>query len=336
MIKMPIEEIIGKIKEKTNMSDEEIKDRIKKKMDHLAGLISEEGAAHIIANEEGIKLFEEASGRLQISNLLAGMKNVEVVGRIQDVYEVREFQKDDRTGKVGSFLIGDETGMIRIVLWGDQTDKLKELEKEMVVKIQFAYVKDNQGRKEIHLRDNSNIMLNPPDEVVGEVKKRTYTRKYIHELQEGPDIELLANIIQIFDLKFFEVCPHCNKRTKLAEQGFNCGTHGVIEPAFSYVSNAVLDDGTGNIRSVFFSNQLQQLLEKKHEEILEMKDALQEFEGLKRKLLGKMVKVSGRVVKNNMFDRIEFISQRVEANPDPVEELQRTTDKPQEVSVENS
>jgi len=324
MIKLPLETIIQKIREKTGMTQEEVRDKIKQKMEQLAGLISEEGAAHILANEKGIKLFEEESGRLKIAHLLPGMRNVEIAGRIQDIFEVRTFQKEERTGKVGSFMIGDETGLIRVVLWGDQTEKLQGLEKEAVVKIQFAYIKDNQGRKEVHLRDNSNLVVNPPDEVVGEVKKRVFTRKGIYELSEEKDVELLGNIMQIFDLKFFEVCPHCNKRARPEQQGFICQVHGIVEPLFSYVTNLVLDDGTGTIRTVFFANQLQQLLQKKHQEIIGLKDNITPFEELKKTLLGRIIKIDGNATKNKMFDRLEFLVQRVDVHPNAAEELNRT------------
>ena len=87
MIKLPLSDIISKIKQKSQLSEQEINAKIDKKLDQLSGLISKEGAAHIIANELGIKLFEETSGRLQIKNILAGMRNVETLGKIQRLFD---------------------------------------------------------------------------------------------------------------------------------------------------------------------------------------------------------------------------------------------------------
>ena len=58
MIKLPYDEIVAKLNEKSNLTSEEIASKIKLKMEQLSGLISKEGAAHIIANELGINLFE--------------------------------------------------------------------------------------------------------------------------------------------------------------------------------------------------------------------------------------------------------------------------------------
>ena len=50
MIKVPLSTIIEKIKENSNLTIDDINSKIKEKMDQLSGLISDEGAAHIIAN----------------------------------------------------------------------------------------------------------------------------------------------------------------------------------------------------------------------------------------------------------------------------------------------
>ena len=151
MIKIPYEQIIERIKNEAKVSESEINEKINDKMKQLSGLISKEGAAHIVANEFGIKLFDSFSGKLQIKNILAGLRSVETVGKVIQTYELREFTTTDRQGKVASLVIGDETGTIRVVMWGDQADNIKNIEKDMIIKIVGGYVKDNNGRIELHL-----------------------------------------------------------------------------------------------------------------------------------------------------------------------------------------
>ena len=57
--------------------------------------------------------------------------------------------------------------------------------------------------------------------------------------------------------------------------------------------------------------------------MLAYKDNAAEFESLKQEMLGKIVKMTGRVKKNLMFDRIEFTAQQIDANPNPQDELKR-------------
>src|SRR3990167_4252091 len=126
MIKIPYEQIISKIKDEANISETEIEEKIKDKMKQLSGLISKEGAAHIVANELGIKLFDAFTGKLQIKNIIAGLRNVETVGKVVQTYELREFTTNERQGKVASMVIGDETGTVRAVMWGNQADRSEE------------------------------------------------------------------------------------------------------------------------------------------------------------------------------------------------------------------
>jgi len=327
MIKLPLNDIIFKIKEKTNLSEEDINKKIDEKLAQLSGLISRQGAAHIVANECGVKLFEATTGKLQIKNILSGMRNVETVGKIQKIFEVREFNTGARSGKVGSIIIGDETGTIRIVLWNDQADKLKEFKENDILKIVGGYVRENQARKEIHVNDRSKLILNPEGEKIDKVKEFSTERKQITNLAENDqNIEILGTIVQAFEPRFFEVCPECGKRAMQHHDGFICDQHNNVTPVYSYVMNAVIDDGSlpdGTIRSVFFKSQADRLLNKTPEQMLKYRDSPGDFEQAKQELLGKIVKLVGRVSKNAMFDRLEFTAQLVFPDPNPEEEIKR-------------
>ncbi len=315
MIKMPINEIIDKIKGKTNLSIEEINKMIDEKMQALAGYISKEGAAHIIANKLGVKLFEEISGKLQIKNILAGMRNVETVGKVQRVFNINEFDTGDHKGKVGSFIIADETGSVRVTAWHAMTEHLKKFKEGDVVKIKSGYAKENNNRVEIHLNDNSQVIVNPEGESVGEVKTFTSNKKKIVDLQDGDqNIELLGTIVQVYDPRFYEICPQCSKRSKFTEGNYMCPTHGSVQPNYGYLVNLHLDDGSETIRVTCFRNQALKLLEIDENKMLMYKDDPNAFIDEKNKLLGTISKFIGRAKKNDMFDRLEFNASLVFTN----------------------
>ena len=193
-----------------------------------------------------------------------------------------------------------------------------------VLLIKNGYVKDNQGRKEVHLNDSSELIVNPLGESVDAVMERQdATRKKIKDINGDEfNIELLGTIVQLFEPRFFEVCPQCGKRTRPQDgDRYVCEEHGEIQPAYSYVLNAVLDDGTENMRIVCFREQAAHLLSKTNEEILMIKDDPSSFESIKSDFLGTIVKVIGRAKKNLMFDRMEFTVQKVDVNPDPKAEM---------------
>ncbi|MBN2459668.1 hypothetical protein JXB28_05260 [Candidatus Woesearchaeota archaeon] len=329
MMSIPLPQIKERIQQKTGMSEDEINQKIKAKLKQLPGLISEEGAAHIVANELGVKLFEMAAGeKLQIKNILTGMRNVDVVGKVVQKYELREFKTEKSSGKVANMLIGDETGVVRVVLWHKQTDLFSQLNEGDVVKIRGAYVRDNNNRKELHLSEASKLIINPPGVEVA-VKERAApsqgVRKSIADIREDDsNVEILATVVQVFDLNFFEVCPQCGKRARLREEeGFVCQTHGRVTPDYNYVLNLYLDDGSDNMRVVFWRQQVEQLLDMDKPRILAFKEDPSKFEPIKTDLLGSIIKISGRANKNQNFDRIELVASNVERNPDPDDEIKK-------------
>ncbi|MEK6962972.1 MAG: OB-fold nucleic acid binding domain-containing protein [Nanoarchaeota archaeon] len=327
LLQIPLPQIKEKILASGLISQADLDKKIQAKLDSLSGLVSEEGAAHIVANELGIKLWD-ASAKLQVKNILAGMRNVEVIGKITAKYEAREFKTDKREGQVASFMLSDETGAIRTVLWNNMVSEYhSKMNQGDVVRLLGAYVKDNQGRLELHMNDRSKVQLNPEGvqvSVVASYAQKSAVRKALKELSaEDQNVEILATIVQVFEPRFFEVCPVCNKRMKLEGDKFTCATHTTSVPDYAYVMNLFLDDGSDNMRCVLWRDQVKELLAIPEEEIQAFRQDPAKFEPWKNELLGNMVKIIGRVNKNQAFDRMEFVASKITKNPNPDEEMTR-------------
>ncbi len=333
MFKMSYEEVVAILEQKAQLSKEDIEQRIKAKLSQLSGLISKEGAAHIVANELGVKLLEQISGKLQVKNIHNGMRDVETVGKVLAVYEARSFNAGGREGKVGSFMMGDESGSIRVVLWGSQADVLTQLKIGDVVSIQSGYVRENQGRIELQINERAKITINP-EGVTANIEvspsssfsqtRPTAIRKSVKEITENDNnVELLGTVVQMFEPRFFEICTMCQKRAKPVDGVATCIEHGNSSIGHSYVLNAIMDDGTESIRAVFFREQAAALLGMNDQGVLTLKDAPMQFEPIKTEVLGTIIKLQGRATKNAMFDRLEIIARSVDRNPDPKAELAR-------------
>lgn len=322
MIKIPLQKIIEQIKKEKTISEQEINAKIDDKLKELSGLVSREGAAHIIANELGVNLYKELTGKIKISSLLAGMREIETLGKVQRIFETRNFDTGQRKGSVANIIIADETGTCRVVLWNDKASMAAQLKENDIVKIKNTYAKDNQGRVELHLNDKSELIINPEGEKIEEVKQYSSQRKEIKDLQDGDqNIELLGTIVQVFEPRYFEICSQCGKRAILkGENEFVCEAHGTITPTYSYVMNFIVDDGTENIRCVAFKRQADRLLNR---DITEIRNNPAEIEKIKIGLMGNIVKLIGKASKNQMFDRLEFTTQLVFTDPDPEDELKR-------------
>ena len=325
MYKVPLAEIKQKILDSGKVKSEELDQKLKAKINELSGLISEEGAAHIIANELSVEIVSTTTQKkLKVKEIYAGMRSVTTVGKVVRKFEVREFSKEDRSGKVCSIILGDETGTIRVVFWNDQADLLKEVAEGDVLLVKEGYVRENNNGREVHLGNQGSIEVNPEGEKVTTVRESaSYERKKIDQLRDGDGgAEIVGTVVQVFDPRFFNVCSECNRKVTESMGTFNCATHGGVKPSLSYVMNLILDDGSGNIRGVLWKNQATQLLEKTEEQMAVYKENMPAFEEIKTDLLGEQLKFLGQVKKNEMFSRLEFNVQIV-SRAKPEEELAR-------------
>ncbi|PIZ50886.1 hypothetical protein COY28_05300, partial [Candidatus Woesearchaeota archaeon CG_4_10_14_0_2_um_filter_57_5] len=298
------DELVAKVLESGKINQKELDQKVKEKIEKLSGLISKEGAVHIVANELGIRLAPAAlaSTQLKIANIQQGLRNVETAGRVTRVFEKREFSREGRSGKLASFVIADESGSIRVVMWGDLAETIANIKEGDIVKVSGAYTKTNNlGAKELHCNERSKIDINPEGIDIAVTGPQ---RKWVADLAEGDQVELVGSIVQAFDPRFFEICPQCNRRARPGTEGFACDTHGVVSPAYGCVLNAMFDDGTGSIRLVLFRQQAAQLLKKDDAGLEAFREAPEDFIPLKQELIGSIIKARGRVNRNKLYDRL--------------------------------
>jgi len=319
MLKLSYEEIKRRLREEKGVSDAEIEEKVKQKLNKLSGLISKEGAAHIVANELGVKLFPDPQKkRYKIKEILPGLKGVEVTGRIVRKYETRTFNKEGKEGKVASLLLGDDTGVLRVVFWDENHIKqIESLKEHDIIKVVNGYAKENQGFKELHMGNRGEVVINPKGEDIEPIKQvRDFSQKKISELQPGDLVKVMGTVVQVFEPRFYEACPQCSKKLTAEGEKRSCPEHGVVMARNVPILNFIFDDGTGNIRVVCFRDTAAQALNTTEEQMQTYKDNSSGFEIVKNEFTGKHLMITGRVNKNDMFDRLEFVAHNVAAvNP---------------------
>jgi ssDNA-binding replication factor A large subunit len=336
MIDISYDEAIQQISEQTGLSVGDIAQRVQEKLTQLAGLVSRDGAAHILANELGVQLVKReiptAAITIKIADIALNMRNTTVTGRVVKKYEERAFNKNGREGKVASLLMGDETGVTRLVFWNDQVDVWRELKEGDVLIVKNSFIKQSyqQDRLELQLNTQSTLIVNPEGvTVAGREFTRTErppaTQKYIKDLDGNEDnVELIATIVQVYDPRFFDSCTQCNRKLLAQNQ---CPEHGEVTPGINWSMSAFLDDGTGNIRTSFWKQQSLKLTGKTESEYVRYKDDPTAFDEIKNDLLGEFVKVVGKVRKNETFDRMEFTANLVFTDIDPTQEIAKLEQK---------
>jgi replication factor A1 len=83
---------------------------------------------------------------VQINELKAGQKSVNIEVEVSSVGEVREFQKYGRRGRVATAVVKDDSGEINLTLWNEDIDKVKEGSK---IKVENGYVNEFQGEPQL-------------------------------------------------------------------------------------------------------------------------------------------------------------------------------------------
>jgi hypothetical protein len=139
-------------------------------------------------------------------------------------------------------------------------------------------------------------------------------RRPVSGFREGEYSETRACLVQVFRRDpFFEICPECGTRVKQKDGKWSCDDHGQVEPGHAVVLGGVIDDGSGNIRAVFFRELAERVFGKNAEDLRDIAkekgtDAL--FDLIRD--MGKDFIMRGRVKRNQFTDRPEFVVNEME------------------------
>jgi replication factor A1 len=293
--------LIERIVVSSGKEKEEIQRSVEARRAKLSGLISKEGAAQIIAAELGVTFENQV---LKIAELMPGMKNVNVVGKIINLFPVREFERKGQVGKVSNFIIADESGNTKVVLWDMNHISLIENEtvkQDDVVEILNGGMRDS----EIHLGSFSEFKKS--DKILENVKtEKSVKDSDILNIVPGQAVRIRGAVVQMFQPRFYSVCPECNKKVVQDAEGHKCDAHGKVVAKDRAIVNFVLDDGGESVRVVMFSDQINMLIPEE-----DLKDAEKAL-AFKDDLMGTEIYLSGNVKRNQLFNNTEIVASGVE------------------------
>lgn len=286
------EQVIEMISRSSGLSKEDIIRKIELRRAKLSGLISKEGAAQIVASELGINFDKQ---KMKVSELLTGMRKINLLGKVVRINKVVEYNKNGRQGKIGSFLLADETGSLRIVLW--DTNHIELIERSMIKEGDVVEIGGGDVRNgEMHVGSFGDIKKSK--EVLNNVQEKPIVRKKkIEEITFNDNVELRAFVVQIFGPNVFEVCPECNKKI----DNHKCAEHGAVVGLKKAILNLILDDGTGTIRSTLFHEQAKKIASE--EELLSTENFMKKRESM----IGKEFVVNAGARRNKMNESLEIV-----------------------------
>ncbi|MEM2122184.1 MAG: hypothetical protein QXE79_00955 [Candidatus Bathyarchaeia archaeon] len=154
------------LKAKDGLGEDYLRRLIEEKKKAYLGFLSDEGAAHLVAQDLSVELggekFREAT---PLSSLVQGLSDVTVIGRVITVWPLKRFKRP--TGEEGSLLrilLADNSGEVVCALWDPAVEIVElSLQGELLdkaLKIIHGYTRGGlRGDLEIHVGEKGEVHL---------------------------------------------------------------------------------------------------------------------------------------------------------------------------------
>jgi hypothetical protein len=302
------EKLLLELVKKSGKNEEDIEKLVLNKVNELSGLVSEEGAMYIIANELGVKLGTERQKKTnnemkKIKEITEAKVPISFNSKVIRKYDKVTFSSQNGSeGNVQSLLVGDDEAIIRIVFWNDKTEILDNIQENDILKILNAYTRENNnsGRIEVHFGQYSDIEVNPKDVKI-ELKEFVpqnvdFEGKKINETEEGNRNILLKGTITSFEIpRFYLACPECFKKVFQDEDKQKCAVHGEVEAIRIPIINFMLDDGSGHIEAVAFRDRAEKICSLESKDIISLTEDIEKYNNFSKNMIGASIEVGGNI-----------------------------------------
>jgi len=242
---MSVEEVIQHIlSHRHSLTREEIVMAIEKKKKASGGFLTDEAAARLVAAEYGARIeLRKPLPRIYICQLVSGLADVTVSGRVLLVSALHTFSRPNGNGQVARLLIADKTGSIKIVLWDDKAEFAKEIKLRQIVKASHGYVRRSRdGEIELHIGQRGDIQVAPSDATESDFPS-------INDF-----VEKIANIT--------EASRKVNVEGVI-QNAYPASTFQRRDKTQGRVMRMVLKDKTGRIPVVFWNKKVEDVIDVK-------------------------------------------------------------------------
>lgn len=257
---MDLEQVVQQILiARRDLSREDILKKIYDKKRSAEDYFLDEVAARIVAAELGVEISaQEEPFRtvINIKDLVSGLNDVTLIGRVTIAYPVQTFARPDSTeGKVARLVLADKTGTLRLVLWNDKISFVEngKIRQGQIIKVSHGYVREGlDGKLELHAGQRGDVEVSPMDVVESDYPSiDQFIGKVGNLTQKSQRASVLGLVCDVYPLSEF-------KRKD--------GTTGKVR-------RLKLMDETGEVSLVFWNEKADELGEVKRYDQLRIMNA---------------------------------------------------------------
>jgi len=121
-----VEELIEKIlAERKDFTHEQLHRLIEEKKRDFEGLLSDQGAARLVAEELLVETEPVTVPSMKIRGLVAGLNDATLSGKVVSIEPSRDFvRQDGSAGRVMNLVLEDDTGRVRCAAWDEKADEV--------------------------------------------------------------------------------------------------------------------------------------------------------------------------------------------------------------------
>jgi len=243
-----VEELIEKIlAQRKDLAREQLQSLIEDKKRDFDGLLSDQGAARLVAEELLVQTEPTTIPSMRIRDLVAGLNDATLGGKVVSIEQPRDFvRQDGSTGRVVNITLEDETGSVRCAIWDNKTEEIAKYGDitGKPITIRHGYTRAGlTGEPELNAGERSEIAITSQSETPSPVPITT-----IGEIRE-PVLEL--NLLGII---------HSQPRIYEFNRNGQKGT----------VLRTTLTDNTGSIPLVAWNERAEELRNVKKSDILKI------------------------------------------------------------------
>jgi len=202
------EKIMEKIVSGSGKSAEEVQKLIEEKKAKFSGLLTDAGAAFMIAKELNVKMDVEKTlaETVKIAKLEDGMTNVDVIARVMQIFPQKKFEKNGKTGVLCNLIVADDSGEIRLTLWRNDAKKLEEekIERGTLLLLKNCYVTSYKEKKQLNMGYNGSMEISPQVKGIENFPQAETVLTKLSELVENKnDVNVVGRIVRIFNAREF-------------------------------------------------------------------------------------------------------------------------------------
>ncbi len=173
---------------------------VERKKQESHGLLSDEGAIRLVAQQFSILSPVEGVKDQRIASVQAGLMDASITGEVLSVGDLSEFKRSDESvGHVLRLRVADPSGQITCVFWDQIAEFVagQGLTAGSQIRLEHGYTKYGRGGEtEFHLGSRSNIQLLSP----GRVARTQLGPVKIAGLVQGSSVERLRVRIRALQL----------------------------------------------------------------------------------------------------------------------------------------